>query len=355
MTIKFTRRFFLSGVGAALASAGYADAPPVSLRPVARGADLRAAALGGPESLLAKSGLSGETVFAVADVRSGKLLESVNGQTRMPPASVAKALTALYALETLGPEHRFVTRLLATAPLKNGVLQGDLILAGGSDPTLDTNALAGMAKQLKAVGVREVRGKFLVYDGMLPYVRSIDPGQPDHVGYSPAVAGISLNFNRVHFEWKRASGAYRVTMDARSKTYRPDVQMAQMRVMTRSAPIYTYEQKGDIDQWTVASAALGNGGARWLPVRDPGAYAGDVFRTLARSNGIVLGPAKVTRRLPPGARTLVQQSSGPLKGIVRDMLKYSNNLTAEMVGMSTSVARGKKPATLQASASEMSR
>ncbi len=320
-----------------------------------RGAGFKKRVAGDAGRLVAKAGLSGMTVFAVADVKSGEVLESMDGQTGLPPASVAKALTAMYAIETLGFQHRFVTRLVGTGSLQNGVLSGDLILVGGGDPTLDTNALADMAQQLKAAGVREVRGDFKVYSGALPYVRAIDPGQPEHVGYSPAVAGISLNFNRVHFEWKRASGSYAISMDARSNRYRPDVQMAKMRVIKRSVPIYTYEQQGSVDTWTVASGALGSGGARWLPVRDPAAYAGDVFRTLARSGGLVLGPAKVTRRLPPGARTYVQHASAPLGDILRDMLKYSTNLTAEMVGLSATVARGAKPADLKASAGEMSR
>ncbi|MEX0283685.1 MAG: D-alanyl-D-alanine carboxypeptidase/D-alanyl-D-alanine-endopeptidase, partial [Paracoccaceae bacterium] len=171
----------------------------------------------------------------------------------------------------------------------------------------------------------------------------------------PTISGISLNFNRVHFEWKRGSNGYAVSMDARSEGYRPDVAIAKMRVINRQLPVYTYEDKGGVDNWTVASAALGNGGSRWLPVRKPAAYAGDVFRTLARVNGIVLKAAKVTGTLPGNATVLVKHDSAPLRVILRDMMKYSNNLTAEMVGLTATVARGKRPSSLKASANEMNR
>lgn len=353
---KVSRRFILAGLGASVAvGAVQAGAPAVSLRPQMRRAGARTRFTGGIESLIARAGMSGEVVCAVADVKTGLKLEAERGQVGLPPASVAKALTALYALERLGSEYRFQTRLLATGSVTNGVLNGDLILAGGGDPTLTTDNLAGMAANLKAAGVREVRGDFIVFDGALPYKDSIDPDQPDHLGYSPAVSGIALNYNRVHFEWKRAGQGYGVTMDARTERYRPAVQMAKMKVVNRRVPVYTYADKGGVDQWTVASQALGNGGARWLPVRKPGAYAGDVFRTLARSNGIVLNTPKVSRALPSGVTALVRHNSIALRDILRGMLKYSNNLTAEMVGMTASAAGGKRPSSLKASASEMSR
>ncbi len=348
MADRFTRRFVLAGLGAAMApGVALANAPLVSLRPQLRGAQPL-----GAERLIQAAGLRGEVAFAVADAQTGVELEAVGGDLGLPPASVAKALTALYALHVLGPEFRFETKLVADGAIENGVLNGDLILVGGGDPLLDTDALATMAANLREVGITEVRGAFKVYDGALPYVFSIDPGQPDHLGYSPAISGISLNFNRVHFEWKRAGTNYDVTMDARSARYKPAVDMATMWVEARKAPIYTYEASARQDRWTVARAALGNGGARWLPVRKPALYAGDVFRTLARSNGIVLDRVQVTRQAPVGL-ALVVHNSDQLDSILRGMLKYSTNITAEMVGMTASRARGAELQSLTDSADEM--
>lgn len=350
MTGRFSRRLFLGGLGASLIPvAGLAQAPLVSLRPRARGV-----LLSGAERLVAAAGLKGEVVFAVADVATGTPLEIYGEGAGLPPASVGKAMTALYALDVLGPDHRFETRLIADGPIENGILHGDLILAGGGDPLLDTDALATMAANLRKAGITEVRGAFKVYDGALPFVFSIDPGQPDHVGYSPAISGISLNFNRVHFEWKRAGKGYDVTMDARSAHYVPAVDVAVMRVENRSLPIYTYQPSPRQDRWTVAKGALGNGGARWLPVRKPALYAGDVFRTLARSNGIVLKRVQVTRESPKGVDLVVHRSD-QLDSILRGMLKYSTNLTAEMVGLAATKARGVDPRNLAESAAEMNR
>ncbi len=329
--------------------AGIADAPLTSLRP-----QLRGKMPSGAERLIRSAGLKGEVVFAVADTKTGALLEGFDEGQGLPPASVGKALTAMYALDVLGPDFRFETTLVADGPVENGILNGDLILVGGGDPLLDTDALATMAANLRKAGITEVRGAFKVYDGALPYVFSIDPGQPDHLGYSPAISGISLNFNRVHFEWKRAGTNYEISMDARSTKYTPAVDMASMDVEARSLPIYTYEPSARQDRWTVAKGALGKGGARWLPVRKPALYAGDVFRTLARANGIVLGRVQITSETPQGS-VLVSHSSDPLNSILRGMLKYSTNVTAEMVGMAASRHRGVSIRSLSESAAEMNR
>ena len=353
MTQVMSRRNFLTTAAAAcLAAPGRAGAPETSLRPALRPDGWHRQAIPGAEALIAKARIGGETAFAVADVRTGQMLEAHNAALALPPASVAKALTACYALRALGPGHHFRTRVLAPTGVADGVVAGDLILAGGGDPTLDTDGLAELAARVKAAGVREVRGRLLVWGGALPYQRGIDADQPDHVGYNPAVSGLNLNFNRVHFEWRRASGAWNVTMDARSDKYRPDVRVARMEIVARDAPVYTYSDAGSSDSWTVARGALGSGGARWLPVRKPEIYAGEVFQTFLRSQGIVTPAPQVTDNAPQGTE-IATFDSPPLRVILRDMLKYSTNLTAEAVGMAATRALGGSAATLAQSAARM--
>lgn len=363
MTKRISRRFFLaSGLFSGAGAAAWADAPRVSLRPVARkagkagGAVKAAIKVQAPEAaaLIREAKLGGRVAFAVADAKSGLLLEEREGDLAQPPASVTKAVTALYALDALGPQHRFVTQVIATGPVQNGVLKGDLVLAGGGDPTLNTDGLAELARKLKAAGIREVRGDFKVWGGALPQLKQIDRSQPDHVGYNPAISGLALNYNRVHFEWKRGGNGWVTTMDARSNKYRPEVSVARMRIVNRSLPVYTYDAKNGVDHWTVASKALGKGGSRWLPVRQPEIYAGQVFQTFARAQGIALGRPEIANRAPKGT-AVATLASPPLHGILRGMLKFSNNLTAEMVGLAATMRRRGQATSLKGSAAEMNR
>ncbi|MDI3336295.1 D-alanyl-D-alanine carboxypeptidase/D-alanyl-D-alanine-endopeptidase [Defluviimonas aestuarii] len=336
---RLTRRFILTGMMGGLAGRALAEAPLVSPRPKAR--PLRVGAVSAPpaEELIRAAGLGGRVGFVVADARTGLVLEASEADLPMPPASTAKIITSLYALDHLGPGHRFGTRLIATGPVSGGKVQGDLVLAGGGDPVLSTDDLGDLAAQLRKAGVTGITGRFLVWGGALPYLEAIDRSQPEWLGYNPAVSGLNLNFNRVNFVWKRAGSGYEVGMDARDTRFAPQVYSARVTIADRSLPVYTYRNGGKVEEWTVAKGALGKGGSRWLPVRRPDLYAGDVFQTLARAQGVPLPAPEAVQGLP-GGTVIAQHGSSELRSILRGMMKYSTNMTAEAVGMAASVRGG---------------
>lgn len=339
MTSKLTRRALLTSAISSVATLALADAPLTSLRPTARpDGNLPVVARVGTDQLLAEANLGGIVGFVVADARTGEVLEVNSGDDLLPPASVTKSVTALYALETLGADFAFRTRVLADGPIVNGVLDGNLILAGGGNPNFVTDDMVTLVADLKATGLREVKGQFYVWGEALPFLDEIDEEQLDHLSYNPSLSGLNLNFNRVHFEWRRQGGSYTVTMDARGETVRPVAYTSRMRIVDRSLPIYTYAQAGGIDEWTVARGALGDSGSRWLPVRNPRLYAGDVFQTLSRAQGIVLQNPQVIDDLPE-ATEIVSQDSESLREMMQSMLLFSTNITAEGAGLTATAKR----------------
>ncbi|WP_367119345.1 D-alanyl-D-alanine carboxypeptidase/D-alanyl-D-alanine-endopeptidase [Yoonia sp.] len=347
--MRLSRRAMLAGAGATLATGAWADAPLTSLRPRAR------VAFANPsERMIAAAGLSDKVGFVIADARTGNILDSVAPDRLHPPASVTKAVTAFYALRSLGAGYRFETRVFADGQIKNGILHGNLILAGGGDPNLQTDDLAALAADLKKSGLTEVRGDFLVWDKALVHLDVIDRTQLDHVGYNPSIGGLNLNFNRVHFEWKQQGADFITTLDARSENFRPAVTTAKVRIVDRAVPVFTYRAGQGVDEWTVARAALNAEGSRWLPVRNPALYAGEVFATFARSQGIVLKYPRKQEQAPQG-NVLARFQSAPLPDMLRGMLRYSTNITAEAVGLSATQALTGQKRDLQASAQGMAR
>ncbi|NKX43144.1 D-alanyl-D-alanine carboxypeptidase/D-alanyl-D-alanine-endopeptidase [Roseicyclus persicicus] len=349
-----SRRVFLSGTASLVAAPALGAALEASLRPQLRPEGLFRRALPSGAELVAEARLGGRVGYAVADAATGEILEVFHPLLALPPASVAKAVTCAYGLDRLGPGFRFRTRIMADGPLADGRLDGDLWLVGSGDPLLDTDTLARMVADLGATGLREVTGRLRLAAGPLPEIFEIDPDQPDHVGYNPAISGLNLNFNRVHFEWARTAGDYTVTMDARSESLRPAVQIARMQVEERAVPVYTYAQVEGRDQWTVARGALGENGARWLPVRRPAAYVAEVFETLARAQGLRFSGVETGGAVPDTARVLVEHISEPLEDILRGMMRWSTNLTAEVVGLLSTQAGGGQPADLASSGAAMS-
>ena len=348
-----TRREIIGGLVAGVSlgglrgahAAGIAEAPPP--RPARTGS---ATVQDDTDALIAAAKLTGTVALAVADAASGRLLDARSAEMPLPPASVTKALTALYALENLGRGRRMVSRVLATGPMRGGTIDGDLILAGGGDPTLQTDQLGDLVARLAKSGLKGVTGRLLYWEGALPQLDRIVNDQPDQVGYNPAISGLNLNFNRVHFSWKRAGSGYALGVDARGGRFVPPVASIGVSVVSRDSPVYTYRRERGQENWTVAASALGKEGSRWLPVRLPGLYMAGVFRALASAQGITLPQPQAVSRIPAGAVELGRVESAPTPDMLRDMLRYSTNITAECLGLAASGAGG-----LGASATAMER
>ena len=342
MTEGITRRAALAGLGAALAAGpvagpAVAGAPARSMRPPPRAT--RGARIASLDEILGRAGVSGRVAFAAADPETGAILEGRDVDGGLPPASVMKALTAGYALDRLGPVHAFATRIHATGPVEGGVLRGDLILAGGGDPTLDTARLDALAAAVAGAGVRRIEGRLLTWDDALPEVRRIDPDQDAHLGYNAALSGLNLNYNRVHFSWKRNGDGYDLAFDARGGDLVPAWTGARAQVADRARPVYAYASERGRDRWSVARRALGTEGSRWLPVRAPAAYAADVLRVLAARHGVTL-PAASGAAAAPAGEVIAWDVSSPLPEVIRGMLRYSTNLTAEALGLAASLRGG---------------
>lgn len=334
-----TRRGLVGGLAAMMATPASALAPERSLFPAPRLVSKTGRALPAAQSveaLLAQANLGGITGFAALDAETGALIEARNPDAAMPPASTTKAATALYALSVLGSEARFETRVLASGGvIEAGTLKGDLVLQGGGDPTLSTEGLARLAGALIAAGLRRVEGRFLVDESALPQLEHIVPDLPPQAGYNPALSGLNLNFNRVHFLWRPEGGRMQLSLDARAGGEVPSVSVIGIEARNRDMPVYTHDNSSSGENWTVAAGALGAGGSRWLPVRRPGIYAGDVLRALLQARGCTLPAPQGTRR-PAGGQVLAVHHSDPLGEMMRDMLRFSTNITAECAGLAAS-------------------
>ena len=142
----------LSLLLAALSLAGCA-----SLQPAAPSlpAEVRTAldAAGIPESAL------GVVAFALDAPDQGLRLQA---ERAMQPGSAMKLVTAIVALDRLGPHSRGRSELLAEAAPQGERLPGPLYLRGGADSDLDWGALSRMLRQLREQGVREIQGGLVV-------------------------------------------------------------------------------------------------------------------------------------------------------------------------------------------------
>jgi D-alanyl-D-alanine carboxypeptidase/D-alanyl-D-alanine-endopeptidase (penicillin-binding protein 4) len=139
----------------------------------------RAGAL--PEAVraeLARAGVPPDALGAIAIPLAGLARTwSHRAEVPMQPASTIKLLTSIVALDRLGPNLRSRTELLATGPVVDGVLRGDLVLRGGADPDFGWPQLWAFLEEMRAQGVQEIAGD-LVLDRTLFTPAREDVGVP---------------------------------------------------------------------------------------------------------------------------------------------------------------------------------
>jgi len=91
-----------------------------------------------------------------------QVLVNHQGETPLSAASLTKVATTLAALTTWGPDHQFETIFSTTAPVKAGVVQGDLIVQGSGDPFFVWEEAIAVGNALNRAGIRQVTGNLIV-------------------------------------------------------------------------------------------------------------------------------------------------------------------------------------------------
>ena len=116
---------------------------------------------GTARALAAQMRWAGGAAGALAvDLDSGRTIYSLRAGTQRMPASVQKLYTSVTALRRMGPSGRLSTDVLAeAAPDAAGVVDGDLYLRGGGDPTFDALDAGRLAQQVADAGIVEVTGR----------------------------------------------------------------------------------------------------------------------------------------------------------------------------------------------------
>ena len=130
---------------------------PVLLAPAAPAAG----PAGTARALGAQMRWAGPSSGALAvDLDSGRTIYRLRERARRMPASVQKLYTSVGALRTLGATAQLSTSVLAEhAPDAEGVVDGDLYLRGGGDPTFDALDSLRLAQQVADAGIVTVRGR----------------------------------------------------------------------------------------------------------------------------------------------------------------------------------------------------
>lgn len=96
----------------------------------------------------------------------GKTVASQSAEDQFNPASTIKLATALVALQTFGPGHRFSTGLWTDGVIDKttGKIAGNLYVSG-RDPSFHYEHAVLLARELNKLGIKEVTGDLIVSPG----------------------------------------------------------------------------------------------------------------------------------------------------------------------------------------------
>jgi len=115
------------------------------------------------EQALAQRRIPGTSLSVlVREIGRDEPLVSYNASVPLNPASTMKVVTTYAALELLGPAYSWRTRAYAAGPVKDLVLDGNLVLEGGGDPFMTADRWWGFVNGLRQVGIERVTGDVVI-------------------------------------------------------------------------------------------------------------------------------------------------------------------------------------------------
>jgi D-alanyl-D-alanine carboxypeptidase/D-alanyl-D-alanine-endopeptidase (penicillin-binding protein 4) len=139
-------------------------------------------------------------------ISDGKEVFSFHGNELFELASNTKLFTTAAALLELGADYEFRTALVANGPIQDGVLQGDLVVVGGGDPSFSGRVYPSpmtvpreFVQAIQTAGIRQITGDLVMDDRLFDRVCRA-PGWPkaDWLWwYSAPISALSFNDNCV--------------------------------------------------------------------------------------------------------------------------------------------------------------
>lgn len=297
----------------------------------------------------------------IVSLDTGATLFAANADKLLLPASNAKLYTAALALDRLGEDFRIRTSLYARSrPDRRGVLRSDIVIYGRGDPSFAARchegdlerALASLVDAVEQAGVREVRGDLVADES---YFRGPPFGsgwQWDDLEYyyGAEVSALSLNDNALELAAKpgaRAGDPVRITVPPPASR----LVVSNLAVTVASnAPRAMRVSRPLLSPVVLIEGRLplgDKGQTETISVPDPARWFGRHFQTALGRRGIKFtGGLRVVsqrerRSAPLDTNALVElggANSPPLRELVREMMKPSQNLHAQLFLLQVGVA-----------------
>ena len=154
------------------------------------------------EQLIKDSNYAEESVgVLIKEIKSDKPLVALNHETMYNPASVMKLITGAAALDMLGIQYTFQTKVYidSTFDSDSGVVPGSVYIRGGGDPGFLAERMWLFIQHLTHCGIKKIAGDLILDDSYFdPEINGPGFGEDNSSrAYEAPIAALSANFNTV--------------------------------------------------------------------------------------------------------------------------------------------------------------
>jgi serine-type D-Ala-D-Ala carboxypeptidase/endopeptidase (penicillin-binding protein 4) len=278
------------------------------------------------------------------------------------PASVMKVITALAALDTFGPAHRFRTHIATHSNVSNGVVEGDIHLVGGGSVDFGPDGLHALIAQLRLRGIEEIRGDLVLdrsrFQPERPDIDAPPFDESPEFGYNVIPDALLFGQNLMSFQIASSDSVVQV----RHWPPLPSLRV-EARLSLIDAPCADWEKGWKIPQ--LQRAANGStltfretfpkncAQTLRLNVLDRDAYLGEAFaQAWAHAGGRWRGQVRsVASAAAAPTRVLAEHLSRPLNELLNAVNKASDNALTRVLYLQLGVA-GRAPHETTAQSSE---
>jgi D-alanyl-D-alanine carboxypeptidase/D-alanyl-D-alanine-endopeptidase (penicillin-binding protein 4) len=287
---------------------------------------------------LSSSGIS----VLVRNVENGENLVEHNSKTTRNPASLMKLLTTATAVEILTDTFRFQTRIEYDGIItEDSVLNGNIYVTGGGDPTLEStyrktnNFYVKSVEAIRNAGIREINGQVIGDASLFEEDGSPFQWLVEDIGsyYAPTPSALSAHDNIFHLTLRADASSVKL------EKIQPPTNLLFPEMNFKTGKALSWRVSKSDFSWQPVFRGVMPANQRVTirtEIPEPALLVADSLSNLLRTAGIQVGLPSTTARVCKvsgrGERTLLYAYySEPLKDVIKETNQRSLNLYAENV------------------------
>ena len=292
------------------------------------------------------------------NLSKNKIIYEKNSDISLIPASLQKLITTATVLDTWGPTKTFSTNIYYQGQFNptSGIINGDLIIAGGGDPYITSEKMFAICHDLVAMGIKKIEGNILIDNSLFDDDifssgrKSINYSQRS---YDAPITAFAVNFNTLSLS----------IYPGPTVGSSPLVKMYPLILNNVVIKNKVKTVSGDRSKLTLERTSLSHGNIleisgtigvnsklkkKYCSISDPVMIAQEYSKAFLKNAGIEIVERKSTKTYPQEEKHLLLEYKGdPIFKLITSINQYSNNFMADTISKSLGTLKKDKNISLK--------